>query len=58
MVHLQSFLKNLAEMVPIKKAERDYYTQFSLFLEKYEETKMKKSGQLGELAHVQLISGD
>lgn len=58
MVHLQSFLKNLADMMPIKKAERDYYTQFSNFLEKYEETKQKKSGQLGELAHVQLLSGE
>ena len=58
MVHLQSFLGNLAAMVPIKKAERDYYTHFSAFLEKYEETKMRKSARQGELAHVQLISGD
>ena len=58
MGHLQSFLSNLASMVPIKKAEREYYTHFSGFLEKYEETKMKKTARTGELAHVQLISGD
>ena len=38
-------------------SERAYYQQFSNFLEKYEETKQKKSGQIGELAHVRLISG-
>lgn len=38
-------------------SERAYYQQFSSFLEKYEETKQKKSGQIGELAHVRLISG-
>lgn len=45
-------------MLPIKQAEKEYYKQFSIFLSRYEETKNKKSGQKGELAHVQLISGD
>jgi hypothetical protein len=45
-------------MLPIKKAERDYYLHFSTFLEKYEESKMKKSNKQGEFAHVQLLSGE
>ena len=57
MQHLLTFKTTLKDIVPLKLAERDYYRQFSLFLEKYEETKMKKSGQIGELAHVKLISG-
>lgn len=58
MVHLQSFNERLRSMLPIKQAEKEYYKQFSIFLSRYEETKNKKSGQKGELAHVQLISGD
>jgi hypothetical protein len=57
MEYLLSFKTTLNEIVPLKKAERQYYQQFSNFLEKYEETKQKKSGQIGELAHVRLISG-
>ena len=57
MQHLLTFKSTLKDIVPVKLAEREYYRSFSLFLEKYEETKMKKSGQIGELAHVKLISG-
>lgn len=57
MQHLVTFKTTLKDIVPLKLAERDYYRQFSLFLEAYEETKMKKSGAIGELAHVKLISG-
>lgn len=57
MQHLQSFKTTLKDIVPLKMSERAYYQQFSNFLEKYEETKQKKSGQIGELAHVRLISG-
>jgi len=55
--HLLTFKSSLKDIVPLKMAERDYYRQFSIFLEKYEETKMKKSNSIGELAHVKLISG-
>ena len=57
MTHLLSFKSTLKDIVPLKMAERQYYQQFSNFLEKYEETKQKKSGQIGELAHIRLISG-
>lgn len=56
MQHLQSFLGNLNQMMPLKKAEREYYTKFSTFLDKYEQTKLKN--KIGALAHVQLISGE
>ena len=58
MVHLQSFNEKLRGMLTIKQAEKEYYKQFSTFLSRYEETKNKKSGQIGELAHISLISGD
>ena len=57
MEHLLSFKSRVNDIVPLKLAERKYYQDFSNFLEKYEETKQKKSGQVGELAHVRLISG-
>lgn len=44
MQHLITFKTSLKDIVPLKLAERDYYRQFSGFLEKYEETKAKKSG--------------
>jgi hypothetical protein len=44
MQHLVTFKTTLKDIVPLKMAERGYYQQFSSFLEKYEETKMKKSG--------------
>ncbi len=50
MQHLQSFLGTLGQMMPLKKAEREYYTQFSNFLDKYEQTKLKN--KIGALAHV------
>lgn len=58
MTHLVSFSENLKGMLPIKQAEKAYYKQFSLFLDKYEETKNKASGQQGELSHIKLISGE
>ena len=39
-----SFKSTLKDIVPLKLAERKYYQDFSTFLEKYEETKQKKSG--------------
>ncbi len=58
MVHLQSFQGQLRDILPLKAQERQYYLKFSAFLEKYEETKQSKQGQVGSLAHVRLISGD
>lgn len=58
MTHLVSFNENLKGMLPIKQAEKAYYKQFSLFLDKYEETKNKASGQQGELAHIRLVSSE
>lgn len=58
LTHLQSFNEKLRGMLPIKQAEKEYYKQFSVFLSRYEETKNKKSNKTGELAHVQLISGE
>jgi hypothetical protein len=58
MVHLQSFNEKLRGMLPIKQAEKEYYKQFSVFLSRYEETKNKKTGKIGELAHISLISGE
>ena len=55
--HLKTFKTTLKDIVPLKQAERAYYQSFSNFLEKYEESKQKKSGAVGELAHVRLISG-
>ena len=52
MTHLISFKENLAGMLPIKQAEKEYYKNFSIFLSRYEENKNKKSGKIGELAHV------
>ena len=57
MQHLMTFKTTLKDIVPLKMAEREYYKQFSNFLDKYEESKQKKSGQIGQLAHVRLISG-
>jgi ribosomal protein L13 len=57
MQHLQSFSENIKGMLPIKQAEKAYYQQFSVFLDRYEETKNKASAQLGAMAQVQLISG-
>jgi hypothetical protein len=47
----------LRDILPLKAQERQYYLKFSGFLEKYEENKQSKSGQVGSLAHVRLISG-
>lgn len=44
MQHLMTFKTTLKDIVPLKMSERAYYQQFSSFLEKYEETKQKKSG--------------
>jgi len=44
--------------VPIKEQERLYYTQFSNFLERYEEGRGTASHEVGALAHVRLITGD
>lgn len=57
MQHLQSFSENIKGMLPIKQAEKAYYQQFSVFLDRYEETKNKASAQAGAMAQVQLISG-
>ncbi len=57
MVHLQSFRAQLRDILPLKMQERQYYLKFSAFLEKYEENKQSKSGQVGALAHVRLVSG-
>lgn len=39
MTHLLTFKSTLKDIVPLKLAEREYYRQFSTFLEKYEESK-------------------
>jgi hypothetical protein len=44
MQHLNTFKTTLKDIVPLKMSERAYYQQFSNFLERYEETKQKKSG--------------
>jgi uncharacterized protein YktA (UPF0223 family) len=44
MQHLMTFKTTLKDIVPLKMSERAYYQQFSSFLERYEETKQKKSG--------------
>lgn len=43
--------------MPLKVQERAYYSDFSKFLTLYEEAKDKRSSQVGELAHVRLVSG-
>ena len=55
---MNSFSEKLKSMLPIKQAEKTYYEQFAIFLERYEENKNKKSGKIGELAHINLISGE
>ena len=57
MIHLSSFRAQLRDILPLKVQERQYYLKFSAFLEKYEENKQSKSGQVGALSHVRLISG-
>ncbi len=57
LAHLLTFKMTLKDIVPLKMAERTYYQSFSNFLEKYEDTKQLKSGKVGELAHVRLVSG-
>jgi hypothetical protein len=56
--HLRTFKDTLKDIVPLKQTESAYYKSFTNFLEKYEENHQKKSGKVGELAHVRLISGD
>ena len=56
--HLQTFRKTLQNILPIKEQERQYYSQFSNFLERYEEGRGQASQEVGELAHVRLITGD
>lgn len=58
LLHLNSFSEKLKGMLPIKQAEKEYYKQFSIFLDRYEDNKNKKTGKIGELAHINLISGD
>jgi hypothetical protein len=43
--------------MPLKVQERAYYAEFSKFLTVYEESKDKRGQQVGELAHVRLVSG-
>ena len=57
-LHLQNFRSTLKNIVPIKEQERLYYTQFSNFLERYEEGRGSASHEVGALAHVRLITGD
>ena len=57
-LHLQNFRKTLKNIVPIKEQERQYYQQFSNFLERYEEGRGQDSQGVGALAHVRLITGD
>lgn len=52
------FKKTLRNIVPIKEQERNYYSQFSNFLERYEESRGQASQEVGALAHVRLITGD
>ena len=44
--------------MPIKEQERQYYQQFSNFLERYEEGRGQGSTEVGALSHVRLITGD
>lgn len=57
-MHLSNFRKTLKNIVPIKEQERQYYHQFSNFLERYEEGRGQASSEVGALAHVRLITGD
>lgn len=57
-IHLQQFRKTLKNIVPIKEQERQYYHQFSNFLERYEEGRGQGSAEVGALSHVRLITGD
>ena len=42
-LHLGEFKKTLRNIVPIKEQERQYYSQFSNFLERYEENRGQAS---------------
>ena len=54
---MQEFKNTLGDIMPLKMQERSYYADFSKFLSVYEEAKDKKSQQVGELAHIRLVSG-